>query len=280
MGAAAATQGHVSPTPQSHVDPAALVEPARAAGQTPPQRIADSSSDADANTDAEASPYAATHMVAAARYGMHLTIDTETRAMLEEAGALLGHQLASGDLAGLVKLALRSLIEEQRKKRFAVGRRPRVRSSGPTELRVAPNADSLPPGDSSKKRSVSDTLWNVAKKPRSRHIPAADARAVYERDAGQCTFVSEDGRRCAARRSLEIDHVQPFAEGGASTSDNLRLRCRAHNQYRACLHFGTARMSAAIDRVRGRTRTRQPTAAAEPWIGPAVWPPARADARA
>jgi hypothetical protein len=72
-----------------------------------------------------------------------------------------------------------------------------------------------------------------------RHIPAHVKRAVQERDQGQCTFVSESGHRCSARRFLEFDHIEPVARGGQATLDNLRLRCRAHNQYEAECAFGT-----------------------------------------
>ena len=37
---------------------------------------------------------------------------------------------------------------------------------------------------------------------------------------------------------LEFHHVIPFADGGATTSANLQLRCRAHNGYEAELFFG------------------------------------------
>jgi 5-methylcytosine-specific restriction endonuclease McrA len=68
-----------------------------------------------------------------------------------------------------------------------------------------------------------------------RRCPAAVARAVFLRDGQQCSYVSPDGRRCSARRWLELDHIDPFALGGESTVENLRLRCRAHNQRHARL---------------------------------------------
>jgi hypothetical protein len=84
---------------------------------------------------------------------------------------------------------------------------------------------------------------------RSRHVPAAVARAVYSRDDGSCTFCSGDGRRCGARRFLELDHVIPWAAGGASTVENLRLRCRAHNQHSARRYFGANFMRSKLIRV-------------------------------
>jgi hypothetical protein len=64
-----------------------------------------------------------------------------------------------------------------------------------------------------------------------RHIPAEVKRAVAERDGRCCTFISESGKRCESRWCLEYDHVLEFARGGRSTAENLRLRCRAHNQF-------------------------------------------------
>ena len=71
-----------------------------------------------------------------------------------------------------------------------------------------------------------------------RHIPAQVKRAVWERDGGQCTFVSETGHRCAARTRLEFDHIVEVARGGEATVAGIRLRCRAHNQYGAECAFG------------------------------------------
>ncbi len=50
------------------------------------------------------------------------------------------------------------------------------------------------------------------------------------------------GHRCNERARLEYDHIQPLARGGATSIDNLRLRCRAHNQYDAEQTFGAAFM--------------------------------------
>ena len=59
-----------------------------------------------------------------------------------------------------------------------------------------------------------------------RHVPADVKRIVWERDGGQCAFVSEGGQRCPARTRLEFDHQQPVARGGEATAENLHLVCR------------------------------------------------------
>lgn len=84
-----------------------------------------------------------------------------------------------------------------------------------------------PPGDASPSQ----------KKSRS-HIPKSIRAEVYQRDGGQCTFVSDDGKRCSERGHLEFDHIIPFAMGGDSTAENLRLLCRSHNSFAADRAFG------------------------------------------
>jgi len=85
-----------------------------------------------------------------------------------------------------------------------------------------------------------------------RHIPADVRRAVWERDEGQCTFVSDKGKRCEARTRLEFDHIDPVARGGRSSKDGLRLRCRAHNQYEAECTFGAGFMREKRESARCR----------------------------
>jgi len=72
----------------------------------------------------------------------------------------------------------------------------------------------------------------------ARHIPADVKREVWERDGGQCTYVSDSGRRCEERGLLEFDHMDPVALGGEASIERIRLRCRAHNQLEAELVFG------------------------------------------
>jgi len=76
-------------------------------------------------------------------------------------------------------------------------------------------------------------------KSRARWISAPLRDAVWERDGGRCSFTEPNGVRCPSRERLEIDHIRPFALGGASDdAANLRLLCRAHNQLLARRAFG------------------------------------------
>ena len=62
--------------------------------------------------------------------------------------------------------------------------------------------------------------------------------------------MSDGGKRCEAASRLEFDHIEPIAKGGQSTTSNLRLRCRAHNQYAADCAFGAGFMHEKRQRAR------------------------------
>ena len=168
------------------------------------------------------------------RFSVNFTVDGEFRELLQEVRALLSHSEPRGELLTVMKRALEALRGELLKTRFGVGRKPRRVLMG---ARVMSRTSKAGDGENPK---------------RTRHVPAAVSREVYLRDQGQCTFCADDGRRCAERRLLQLDHVVPHAVGGEATVVNLRLRCRAHNLYTAKAHFGRSYVRAAAERARER----------------------------
>jgi hypothetical protein len=80
---------------------------------------------------------------------------------------------------------------------------------------------------------------------------------VWERDGGQCGFVGDSGQRCPERSRLEYDHADPVARGGEATAENVRLRCRAHNEYEAECVFGAGFMSDKRAEARARAEARR-----------------------
>jgi len=151
------------------------------------------------------------------------TASRETRQTLVTAQALLRHRVPDGDIATILAMALRLLVEHVTKERFGAGRKTR-----------APRQPALGPA--------------------SRHIPAAIRRAVFERDGGRCAFVSSDGRRCESIDGLQFDHVDGFARTHAHELDKLRLVCRAHNQHAADQMYGREFM----DKARARDDSSLP----------------------
>jgi hypothetical protein len=157
------------------------------------------------------------------RYRIQVTASQALHDKLKQAQELLRHRIPNGDVATILELALERLVNDVKKERFAQTERPR------------------------KSRGALD--------PRSRHIPHQVRREVVERDEERCTFVSDDGHRCAATGMLEFDHVDAFARGGLPTTDKVRLLCRAHNQLAAERVFGRAFMEQARGRRDGGQRT-------------------------
>ena len=72
----------------------------------------------------------------------------------------------------------------------------------------------------------------------SRYIPRSLRRKLFERDHGQCCYISNDGVRCRATKFLHVDHIVPYAKGGKTELSNLRLLCSAHNKHCAEVEFG------------------------------------------
>jgi hypothetical protein len=60
-------------------------------------------------------------------------------------------------------------------------------------------------------------------KPRTRVIPTAVKKIVWERDQGKCVM-------CGSKDELHFDHDLPYSKGGTSISaDNVKILCARHN---------------------------------------------------
>jgi hypothetical protein len=91
--------------------------------------------------------------------------------------------------------------------------------------------------------AVGTSAGEVKGDPQSRYIPRALKRRVYQAGykAG-CRYEDpKTGRKCGSRFRLQCDHIIPFALGGETTFENLRLLCATHNRYEARKHFGEGR---------------------------------------
>ena len=140
---------------------------------------------------------------------IQFTASAELHGKLEKAQQLLSHTVPSGDLAQLFERALDELIYQELKRRTGAGK-PRKRR----DLR-----------------------------PDSRHIPVEVARLVWERDAGQCTFVDAEGRRCKELRVLTYEHRHPFAFGSRmtrssrTTTDRCPISASRHTRRKCSQNF-------------------------------------------
>jgi len=130
------------------------------------------------------------------RYKVQFTIGPETHRQLRVLQDLMRHVVPDGDIAVIFDRAIASLLRDVERRTFAGVQRPRSTNK------------------------VANTT--------GRHIPAAVKRQVWARDDGRCAFVGAKGR-CEERGFLEFHHLVAFAEGGATTTENLQLRCRSHH---------------------------------------------------
>jgi len=246
-----------------HGHSAALVETAKISDDRCSEMAGASSVDGPPRPAPESPPARRRELEAlsADRFGVHFTADAELKELLERARALASHRLPKDDLSSLMRIVLESFVKHEEARRFAVGRRPRRAKADATHANASPPRVT-PPGEAGpavasvggKTALVEPLPGEVARvatglskrRKRSRYVAAAVRCAVYLRDHGRCSFVSEDGRRCEARALLELDHVEPWARLGDASVDNIRLRCRAHNQMHAQECFGARHIQAKI----------------------------------
>jgi 5-methylcytosine-specific restriction endonuclease McrA len=152
---------------------------------------------------------------APARYRLQFSVGEETHEKLRRLQALLRREIPDGDPGLIFDQAMTLLLDKVEKSKLGA-----VAGQRPVEV-IRPGTDKVHKSES-----------------RTRHIPRPVRRATWQRDGGQCAFVSQSGRRCGERTFLEFHHVMPYAVHGPASVENIALRCRRHNQYEAELVFG------------------------------------------
>ncbi len=152
-------------------------------------------------------------LLAPGRYKVQFTASAALREKLERLRGLMRASVPDGDLAAIIDQAVTEKLARLEARRFAQTSKPR------------------------KALSETDTS------PRTRRIPAAVKRAVYERDGGRCRYVDGQGQRCTKREALEFHHRHPFGFGGDHSVSNIALACRLHNGVMAETDYGRSVMA-------------------------------------
>ncbi len=195
------------------------IAPSRLANEHAPGHVEASPEQHAPGHVGSSSPRAKVAPLSSERFALQVTIAQGTHDKLRRAQELLGHAVPSGDVAQVLDRALDALLAQLEKRKCAAASRP-----GP------------------RRRSENE-----------RHVPADVRRKVWQRDGGQCTFESDRGKRCEARTRLELDHVEAVGRGSIATTDGIRLRCQAHNQFTAEQTYGTEFMRHKREEARRRT---------------------------
>jgi hypothetical protein len=192
------------------------------------------------------------------RYKVQFEASEEYVELVEKAKALLSQTAPRVDLGELHLRAMRALVTELERKKYAATDRPRQRVAHKARTQPATSSVEEPShGELARDDAVQSTndleprslLEHEPESPRQRgrHVPAALRRAVFERDESRCTFRSDSRQRCRETAHLELHHLVPFARGGEHRLDNLTLRCRAHNALAAEQDFGRDFVALARD---------------------------------
>jgi hypothetical protein len=202
------------------------------------------------------------------RYKVEFTAGQGLHDRLEQLQALLRHRVPNGDLGLILELAVELLFDKTMKQRFAQIQTPKkhrsmqrddaqtqapkkqrsvprddAQTQTPEQYRAIQRGDERASGAARVQPPAARATSSPGARPRrvnSRYIPRAVVREVYARDAGRCTFVNAEGKRCSERGFLELHHHDvPYGKGGTATVDNLRLACRAHNALFAERDYGS-----------------------------------------
>ena len=189
----------------------------------------------------------------AMQFKVQFTADQGFMDLLDEARDLLAHELPTRDFVAVQRKALEVLVAQLRKRKYAA----RAGAARSEVAEVPRTADELEPVESPA-ADVADSEPSEGAAKRRRRPPAAVAREVWQRDGGRCTFADARGQRCRETSKLEFHHIRAFALGGATTVDNLTLRCCAHNALAAEHDFGIAHMQRARSREATTVTLRPP----------------------
>ncbi len=199
---------------------------------------------------------------------LHVTVSKQFLKKLEAARAGLSHAIPGATTEQVLEAALDLLLEKQARARGQV-KKPRktveASMTRPTTAKAAPTANPMPCAAQTTNAMAMATAtiemtsdqqpsaWSSSvARPEGRAndrapdrrggpretIPAAVRRAVWQRDAGRCSWPLDSGGCCGSTHRLELDHVVPWAKWGDSTEANLRLACHAHNRLAARKAFG------------------------------------------
>jgi hypothetical protein len=138
----------------------------------------------------------------------------ELMAKLELLRNLMAHKNSNPSIAELVELSVDMALKE---------------------LNPAARSVSRPSNFVSAEGAVKHKFTSAAKVEMkfSRYIPASTKHHIWNRDHGCCQYTDkETNKKCQSKFALQIDHIHPFSLGGSHQSQNLRLLCRAHNNWR------------------------------------------------
>jgi hypothetical protein len=190
------------------------------------------------------------------QYQMQFSTTEEHVQLVARAKSLLAHCAPGKSLGELHLQAMKLLVQALEKQKFAVTIRPREQPSTPTsETRdEAPKTRDDAP-QTRDEIEVKNVGVEGGPEPvrRSRHVPAALRRTVFERDGGRCTYVDERGERCRETHGLQLHHRHPFGKLGLHTPTNLTFTAQPTTRSRLSSTLGPSTWPGTVKRCRTRS---------------------------
>jgi hypothetical protein len=176
---------------------------------------------------------------------VHVTVPRRLLEKLAAARDALSHSNPNATDAEVLEVGLDLIIERHRKRR-GIGAKPR-------KPVVEPEATSAPKATAARGvtavPAVTAALEVTPDAPpppprgRSRRVPAEVWRAVWARDGGHCVWPLENGGVCGSTHKLQLDHLDGWALGGATTVERCRILCERHNDRHARELYGDELMN-------------------------------------
>lgn len=156
---------------------------------------------------------------------------------LEQIKSLLGPKGINISLAELVETMASLSLEKLKEQRFGKNRINQNSNTAWIHNKNSQNFHDFLDVKKETQKQTSNSLkqqsasTNSAPSIKSIHIKSNNSRyiarkikyQIWHRDQGKCT-------QCASTRNLNFDHIQPYALGGESNLENLRLLCFHCNQ--------------------------------------------------
>lgn len=157
---------------------------------------------------------------------VRLVLSDEDLALVRDLKGLLAHKIPNASVSQVVSSALKEAVAAIKRERSGENKKRRA-------AREHVRSGERPKEELLVSAAPANTvaLAKAAKAERTRRAGAALKRKVWNRGEGKCEI-------CGSCFALEYDHRVPFAHGGKTTFENLRLICRNCNQREAIKIFG------------------------------------------
>lgn len=185
----------------------------------------------------EALPRERERLVTSTHTEVRFVMDDALKAKLTEVRSLLGSRGANLSLAELMMEMATTTAHQLQEKRFGkkrVAAALKVTSDvGAAARQEVKTATSPTPSQNIQSGAglTKPATTNRADR-HTRYVPAAVRHEAWLIAKGKCSS-------CGSSRHLQFDHIKPFALGGHSNPENIRVLCAPCNQRRSLKTFGS-----------------------------------------